>query len=359
MPIIQRYLLRELLVNAVVTFVVLGSLIAMLFFSMTALKARMSYLGVNELLTIVWYLCAGRLDVLIPLTAMVACLWTYGRAAAGREIDAMRSSGIGLLSILVPALFLGAVLGAGLVWLQDSFIPDTHYARRLVGRRALSANIDQLLGESEVRIKDERISCTARSGVDAEGHRILVDVIVSEKKTPDSDPVFTMAREAEPRLDPARGELTLHLKGLRHGGVLASDEMTVTLNLGALSEDGPPSRPAQASSYEELFTDIARPRDRKSSLVAQAELHRRFALAAAALAFSFFGATLGILRRTANRALTFTLGFLIVLILGFLPTLAGKNLVASGTLPAGLALWSGDAVTAALGFFLFARIRRR
>src|SRR6202035_5329815 len=60
---------------------------------------------------------------LAPLGALVAVLVTLGVMSKNNEIVACKASGISLYRIAVPLLLAGLVLAAGMIVLDDTFLP--------------------------------------------------------------------------------------------------------------------------------------------------------------------------------------------------------------------------------------------
>ena len=103
-PIIHRYLSRELLIVC--------ALAAIALTSMTALCGLIKPLrqhGVSaiELLEILILLFPVFLVFTLPFAVMLACCWVYGRLSADNELSACSSSGINIQSLLIVPLVLG------------------------------------------------------------------------------------------------------------------------------------------------------------------------------------------------------------------------------------------------------------
>ena len=332
---------------------------AMLVFSMVALRQSMAALSVNALLEVVALMTAQRLDILLPMTILIACVWTYGRAQADGEITAMRGAGIGLWSIILPALVLGAIGCVLLAGLQDEIIPNSHYRQRVIGKRFLADNIEALLENRSQSIEDKRFKCLwSEIGIDDEGFRVLRDVVVVRHAADGSNAEMTWARVASPRLDPAAGVLELELEGVVRGGDLSSEEMTVSLDLRSLSDDAIPRRRTANLSYEELLTRADRYPHEKKGRNAAATFHRRGANSFAAVLFALLGAPLGLVFRIRNRALIFLNGFLLVLLFHFGPMAVGQSLAQAGTVPA-WTLWLGPLLLFAVALFFVGKARDR
>lgn len=119
MRLINRYILREITVPAVIAFVVITFLAIG-----REIESRRDALDVDLLtLTDIAWMCVYFLPTLvaivIPYTFMMGILIAFGGLAQHREITAMRSAGIPLRRMIWPVLGIGAVLSVGAFFLQD------------------------------------------------------------------------------------------------------------------------------------------------------------------------------------------------------------------------------------------------
>ena len=340
MRIVQRYILNELLLNALFTLLVLTAMMSMLMFSVVALKSSSATLSVTALLEIVVLQVVNRLDILLPLTILVASIWTYGRIQSDGEVAAMRGSGIGLYHLLLPAFFLGATGCTLLALVQDELIPWTHYRARVIGNRYLAANIDELLMDESMSIHNSDFKCRwTKNSTDTDGFVILHNVVVSERQD-DGPPRITLARTARPIISPSSGELTLKLTGLVRGNDASTEETTVRINLRNLSSDHRPGHRTSNLNYEELITRSRRQSDTKKGREAMAEFLKRGGGALAAFLFAILGAPLGLVLRTNNRPYIFLVGFLSVMVFHYAPTALMVRFIRNASIAplAGLAL---------------------
>ncbi|MCA9319206.1 MAG: LptF/LptG family permease [Planctomycetes bacterium] len=349
MRIVHRQLFVELVWNALFSFVVLTLLVAMLMFSLAALQSSKAGLGVESLTTVVALLTAGQASVILPMSILVAAIWTYARARADGELTAMRGAGISLWHLIQPALLLGASGTFLLVVLQDELLPDAAHRQREITKQEIARNLDRLLQDGGNRIQDDRYSCDwGQAATDEQGFMVFEDFVVADRRSDKNAPHFTRAKRATPAYDPASGRLSIKLEGLTHSTMIASRELTIELDLRGLYEDAPSRHDTDHLHYDELITLDNRIPHLKQGRKAAAELHRRAATSFSATLFALLGALMGISYGLANRAVVFALGFLLVLVLGFGPTLVGMSLAKSGTLGAGPALWMGNVLLALL-----------
>ena len=68
----------------------------------------------------------------LPMSVLVAVLYTFSQMAAENEITALKASGVDLKRVVAP-LVLGALLIAvGMVWFNDRVLPESNYRWRLL-----------------------------------------------------------------------------------------------------------------------------------------------------------------------------------------------------------------------------------
>ena len=72
--------------------------------------------------------------VIVPMAVLVAVLYTFNRMAADNEISAMKASGVSLFRLTVPVLLLAAMVALGLVWFNDTILPETNHKLQLLTR---------------------------------------------------------------------------------------------------------------------------------------------------------------------------------------------------------------------------------
>ncbi|HUG42590.1 MAG TPA: LptF/LptG family permease [Longimicrobiales bacterium] len=72
------------------------------------------------------------LALTLPMAVLVSTLYAFSSLAADNEVTALKASGVNLNRLLVPLVFAAALFGAGMVWWNDSFLPDTNHALKLL-----------------------------------------------------------------------------------------------------------------------------------------------------------------------------------------------------------------------------------
>jgi hypothetical protein len=135
---LHRYIFKELLKIFALSTLAMSLIVSLGFL----LKPIQNY-GVSpgQIVHLLGYLLPITLTFVLPMGALFAASMVYGRFAADRELDACRASGIGLWTLIYPALCL-AILVA-----MANLILSFHVAPAFVHRseRSVKANAEQIL----------------------------------------------------------------------------------------------------------------------------------------------------------------------------------------------------------------------
>jgi lipopolysaccharide export LptBFGC system permease protein LptF len=354
--LLQRRILRELLINATGTLAATLVLIFLVSLSLQIGRVSFDDLPMTAVLKSVSLFVVHTLNLTLPLAVLSTCLFTYGRAAADGEFAAARTSGVHPWHFLSPALLLGTCVMTLLAALQDRVMPDAHFAARFVGDAVL-ADVDRVLHGADRRLRQGDFVAQWRERTrDEDGRLVLTDLYLAqfEKGALASE---TTAARARPSLTDDGSMLVFALTDVHRSagareGVISVGSCEVTVDLGALAAERSFRRKAVQLSNEELHGAVARDPSSQTARRAKTELHYRAALALSAPLFALFGAPLGLRLRFANRAFVFLTGVLVV-VLGYWPLVAiGKRLADSGAAPAWLALNVANATLLLVGLKL-------
>ncbi len=339
MKLIHRYLLRELLLNAVVSLITVFSIFFLGAVSLQVDKANYENMPMIAVLRYVSLLLAYTSYLTLPLTVLTTCIFTYGRASQDGEIAAATTGGVHPWQPLVPGVLVGAVVGLLLAACQDRLMPEAHYLSRRVDESVLS-NAAQLLKRNDRQINFGNFIFTWRSvASDRDGNMILreIEYVQYRKGKPIS---WTRASHARPVVDPDSPRMVLELEEVtRHenGHFSSVDRLAVPVDLRILAAT-PPRRAVEDLSYENLLTDAHLTDRANRRHRALAEYNFRLAMSISPLLFGLLGAPLGVTLRLRNRALVFLTGLLIVA-LCYWPLLAMfKNFAEKGAIPAWISL---------------------
>jgi len=362
---INRYILREIFVPfalglAVFTFILL---IARILKLVEMIVNR----GVPllEVLKLFSYILPGFLEVTVPMALLLGVLVAFGRLSSDSEIIALKTSGISLYQLLHPVVWFAMIIYFVALGLSL-------YARPWG---------NSLLHTGVYEIAKKRASAGIKEKVfndDFSGLVIYVDhieppgntlrgILISD--TRDGNQRNTAVAQAGVLVPNER----LHVLTLRllNGSIHAfypSDrsyhrtdfgayDITLDLNT-ALANLRPRERDPSEMAFGELRQAIAAKRLAGEPTFSEAvELHRRFSIPFACLAFAAIGIPLGIQPTRSVRSRGFTLSLGLILTYYLLLTL-GESLGQRGVLPAGIAMWLPNLLLSALALMLFIRAAR-
>jgi lipopolysaccharide export system permease protein len=100
------------------------------------LRAIDRFLGKGlDFLTILEYLflnLAWILALSVPMAVLLATLMTFGRLSEDNEINAMRASGIGFLTIMRAPIFFGSIITLLLIYFNNFILPEMNFKARLL-----------------------------------------------------------------------------------------------------------------------------------------------------------------------------------------------------------------------------------
>lgn len=332
----------------------------------------------------------------LPYTAPVALLFAvtvvYGRVSSDNEVLAIKASGQGAMTVMVPTFLFGAILSGGLIWLSNDLIPTaTHEAKK-----ALMSNMEEhfyrilKLNRSfnnpgwpfriEVRDVEDKVLLGARFShrnndpnaeapydlhifaeratlrFDKEGEKVVVILedasITGDHKRPD---LMVIDKERLELPMANRDHFIGTVQELTTGQIIeeqlecrtrATEErnrQTVAASLWVAS--GRP-RLVHWPSVRETYKDILYWDQRYDKL--ETEKQMRVAIAFSPLFFVLIGVPVGIWRAKGDFLSAFMVCFLPIIIIYYPLTLFGVNMGKEGMVEPILALWAGNLVLAIL-----------
>lgn len=354
--ILQRYILRELLVAFSFAFsvVMAVSLVGTMFQVFRAFEG----LGWTLLLQ-VGPLAAGYVAPYALLVASAtATTLVYGRMSAENEINAMRTSGIPALRILAPAVLFGLLLAVAGWALHEHATPAARDGRR----RILRESILHVLkvpppGLQRFTLGDYRLSYTDYRNGRLERPTLLKfnpdGKLGFEYHAPEGGilvengmPVIIMSRPRGVQFD---------ADGTEHRFDAGSD-IRVALELEDVRPNDRRLEDLPREKLERLLeSGTLSPRDEAK---VRTILHTRRAQSVAPFLLVLVSAPIGIFVRKGSR-LAGLGAALPPLLVHFIASFAFQGMGERGRMNPALAAWAPDALLALLGLALFARLLRK
>ena len=393
---LTRYILIEILKIFVVALVALSLLILVIGIGRELIRRGLGLIAVVQLLP---YVLPISLQFAFPATALFSVCCVYGRMAADGEISTVKASGISPLRLLKPAIIFAAILSPVAVCVSDLAVSW--------GRPGVNRVVLMSIEDIAYRVLQGEHSYTSDHGFSIYVGEVVGRRLISPKVTihngGENGPMRVSAREGELRLDPETSELVLvgidsqvKLGDLLAFTIPGENEFRIPLS-GAMQQRAvqfrsPSELPLRWIASERRNEDqrvheavgelaahtgfsilasrpeaVAGPsgqlienklrRSRKRLNRLHTEPWRRWAEGFSCLFFVLVGAPLAIIAKTSDYWTTFGLCFLPTLILYYPLFIFGLERAKDGLLPP-YGVWTGNAILAAIGVVLIARVRR-
>ena len=400
MSILTRYILREMIGPTFLGFLFYTSIILMQkLFDMASIiiKRSLSAGAVGELLL---YSLPNIVVLTVPMSLLFGILIAVGRLSSDSEIVAMRALGIPMRTIYRAVFMISALMFLLNLYLMNYVLPQgnrrvvalqnelfTAGAEKAIKPRVFHddyANlmiyvndIDQATGrwqgvfvadtraddvlltpqqvadESAAPQEPEDVAALSPSGA---GQRTIVARTGNLSIIPSASggsEVWMNLENAETHVwdqrRPDRYDLTRN----------ETQRLRLPTGSGAISLST--SREFRAMDLRELLREEQRLRDQPSERekrnIARVEIHKKFAIPFACIAFGVLGLPLGITNRRGGKSSGFSLSIAIIVFYYVLIS-NGEDLATVGRIPAWLGMWAPNAILLAIGIYLLQRANR-
>ena len=311
-------------------------------------------------LSLLLFLLPPLLSLTLPVALLLAVLIVCGRLGGDLEVAALKASGVGPLRLLRPFLVVGLLVSVLTGWLTLVVNPwaSAAFQRRLF----------EVLQSQAVTAIQERTFSGAFPGLALYVEEVspsqvaLRGILASDDRNPGLSRII-VAREGRLLSNEEQRRLTLRFLD---GAIAESDAedprrfrytsfrlYDMNVPVAALpSAAGREGKPEKEMGLGQLVaTARSAGRDQGRAAPYWVELHKRFALPAAALVFVLVGFPLGVRSHRGGRAAALASSFAVVVSYYILSTsLEGPAL--NGRLPPGLAIWLPDLLFGLLGLGL-------
>lgn len=346
MILLQRRVFLELMGNCLVAMVLLLSVLVLV--ASVEIVGKIEGLGMLEFLKTVPVFLAVSIDLVLPLSVLVAVVMTYGRLAADNEVDTVRASGISPRTLMVPGLVFGALTSVLLLWCMDYGKPYAERAKRRILRDIPMAEIlAHKLATGEPVWSDDR-TLISIGFVDEDGVARNVSIqILDENGMPST---ATVADSAEIYVDVETSVLVVELHDYRQtiGGGMTGRKLRIERPLARSLVD---LNIAQLTSPQLMSWLSKEPHERgiyKQKRV-EVAVAMRFSGSAACLIFVLVGMPVALRFRRADRVGAFLVAFLLALFLYYPSVKISKALAERNVVPVAAASWSGNSLLILFG----------
>jgi lipopolysaccharide export system permease protein len=359
MRILRNYILKEMISPFV--FSLLGLTGVMLLGNLVRLVQLVVNKGVSILLVLKLfiYLIPFLLSYTLPIACLITVLLTFGRLSSDNEILAIRASGIHMIKIISPLLYLGLVLSLVSVILNDRMVPYAHFA----SRQALT----------DIGSKNPGAALEAGTFINAFQGRILFiyhidgnkmsNIRIYEPQGKDKPTRTIVAKKGEFVPLPEQKKVKLKLiDGTSDEPDLKKPEnffklnfKTYFLTLDLQQQDKIDKKPKDMTILE-LMDEIGKFRTLSvETAPLLTEIHKKIALAFAPLIFVLFGLPLAIITHRRQKRVNFLLAFGVVAVY-YLLSLGCEALGIQNFLPPEVAMWIPNIIFGGLGILFTYRL---
>ena len=368
MKLIDRYILRQLVVNLLFAIVVLSFVLVVgnIFRKLLPLLVNHD-LPVEYLVGFVAYVLPFSLIFTIPWGLLTAVLLVFGRLSADNELTALRSNGVSITRICIPLMAIAIVCTAASLWLNVKVAPAAQEEMRASVFNLATRNPMALFGSDQV--------------IDQfPGHRIYVgkktenkleNILIFDLDEYSMPMQVTHARSGMLETDLPNRRILMHLYDVRYqqrdqvdpydilrmrDGVVVA-EGTLPIGLEDLYDKEKRRASRSMLSLEQLLEQLKNG-DPKLRSSGRTEINKRFSFPVSCIVFALIGVPLGI---TAHRRET-SFGFamsLVVSVFYFLFIIVADTLRSNARVHPELLVWFPNIFFLVLGFWMFRRLSRR
>jgi lipopolysaccharide export system permease protein len=315
----------------------------------------------EQLLAIFLYILPAFFEVTVPMSFLLALLWSFGRLSSDREILALRSCGISFLQMAFPIGVVTLVVLCGTFFLTLYARPWSNAALRHVIYEVTKTRATA--GLKEKTFNDEFAGVVVYTDEIHPPGTLLQGIMIADSRNAQKQNTI-FARQGLVVVNEDSQLLTLRL----FDGTVHSTEASrkgyqtthfstydLTLNLATTLSDIQATAAPQELSLRELRAVITKKREAGERVNAElSEWHRRFSLPFSCIVFALIALPLSIRPAWGFRSHGFAISIAIIVAYYVLLTV-GETLGKKGSLPPALALWLPNLVLGTLGGMLFLR----
>ncbi len=355
MMLFQRRLFMELVRNTLTTLLLLVSILVLVLCA--TVTHNTDGLTLLTFLRAVPAFAAPQIQLLLPLSVLVAVVITYGRAAADNEVDTLRASGVHPLHIMTPGLLFGALMSLLLLLCVDHVVPLAEVAKKRVQKDVdIPGLLRAKLSAGEPVELDDTVTIAA-DGFKGESAVNLRVLYYGPDHTLEREVVAARA-EIRMNAESAEIEVTLHDVQTVRGSYFTTVEGVI---IRPLPRDIADYNENQLSSPQLLAWERRARGPIDGFTIEEAHLTKELRLASstACLLFVILGLPVALMFRRHDRTASFLVAFLLALFVYYPSREISIALTKRGALAPELAAWSGNAFLLFVGLFLCWRVFRR
>jgi lipopolysaccharide export system permease protein len=132
MKVLTRYLLKAHIGPFLFAWVVLTGVILINTLAKEMAGLAGKGLPLNVVLEFFLLSLPANIALTLPMSVLVAVLYTFSTLAAENEITALKANGIDLRRIILPVVVVAGTIAGGMIWFNDRVLPAANYEWRML-----------------------------------------------------------------------------------------------------------------------------------------------------------------------------------------------------------------------------------
>jgi lipopolysaccharide export system permease protein len=392
--ILRRAVFFELVKVFVPSFI---SIMGIIVIAGVVTEAMRQGLGPGQVLAAIPLIMPSMLPFIVPPTTLFATCVVYGRLAHDNEITAIRSSGINIMHVIWPALFLGLAMSLTTFGLYYYVIPHTqHLLRTAIINDCEEYLYAQLRKDGEIKPRPD-FKIEYEMYVKQVQGRLLKDALFYQRDKQGQIDLIVKAKEAELHVDMERKVVVVSMRicsvfGANGQGNGLFNDKDVDVPLPAMdsrkvtprdltwegisaekekiqrekeetllklainnSEASLANGPPEAAAQVQFLSHVLHEEDSKL-LALDTEVQMRPALSFGCFFFVLIGCPIGIWFSRSDYLSAFITCFLPIVVVYYPIQLCSTNLAKEGRIDPIIALWSANAILGIAALLLFRKL---
>jgi len=371
-PIMDRYIIGELIppfLFGVGAFSSIGVAIGVLF----DLMRRITEAGLSPWIAIeVFFLKLPYfLSLSFPMALLLSCLMVYGRLSSDSELIALRSCGISVFRLVVPALLLGLVMTGVMFAFNEAVVPAANRQATFTMERALRGKDPTSFREKDILYQEfgriEREDGRSKKGLsrlfyakEFDGQQMLGLTILDFSQTGLNQIVAAKSavwNDEQSSWDFFDGTIYVIDPNGSYRNIVRFDRQQLKLPRAPLDIAKTSTDPIEMNIAEiQRYLDtVGENSSRKEVRKLRLRIDQKVSLPFACLMFALIGSTLGVTRQRSGRRAT-SFGVSLILIVGYyLSTSICEAFYSFDVLTPFMAAWLPTMIGFAAGIILLFR----
>lgn len=352
MKILQRYVLKELLLPCLICF----SVLCFIFMAGYLVKAADLIIGRGVPFAQTLYVLILALPSVIsytaPMSLLTGVLIVFGSFSQHNEFRAMKASGVHPLKFMMPPLIIGFALSICMFVFNDQLAPRARFELRRATKKMIIKHPMALIEPGRfVKISNDIIFLAKR----VEGNE-MKDIVAHEGVDSEKPVRTIVAERGAILLDPISGRLEVNLyngsvsesvdKGIQ--SVQFKNYKFPTLAENDIRNMG---KKRKDMTLAEILVDVSEKTEKKDKRELWAVFHQRISFSFAALVFVFIGIPIAAVVKRGEVVISFGISMAAASIYYILFALAQVMATRAGV-PPYISLWLPNLLFCGVGVFL-------